>query len=72
MHYEFLPPYSPDFNLIELGFSAIKAHIRRNGHAIHAAMGEKDDKDVYVMLHDAVWSITAVDAKAWFHHCGYL
>ena len=72
MHYEFLPPYSPDFNPIELGFSAIKAHICRNGHAIRAAMGQKDDPDVYVMLHEAVYSITADNAKAWFHHCGYL
>jgi len=72
MRYEFLPPYSPDFNPIELGFSAIKAHIRRNGHAIRAAMGEKDDTDVYIMLLEAVWSITADDAKAWFYHCGYL
>ena len=72
MQYEFLPSYSPDFNPIELGFSATKAHIHRNGHAICAAMGEKDDTDVYVMLLEAVWSITADDAKAWFHHCGYL
>jgi len=31
MQYEFLPPYSPDYNPIELAFSAIKAHIQRNG-----------------------------------------
>ena len=72
MCYEFLPPYSLEFNPIELGFSAIKAHIHRNGHAICAAMGQKDDTDVYVMLHEAVYSITVDNTKAWFHHCGYL
>jgi hypothetical protein len=72
MHYEFLPPYSSNINPIELAFSAIKAHIRRNGHAIHAAMGQKYDPDVYVMLHEAVYSIMVDNAKAWFHHCGYL
>jgi hypothetical protein len=72
MHYKFLPSYSPNFNPSELGFSAVKAHICRNGHAICTAMGQKDDPDIYVMLHEAVWSITAHDVKAWFHHCGYL
>ncbi|KZP12909.1 hypothetical protein FIBSPDRAFT_754307, partial [Athelia psychrophila] len=26
----FLPPYSPDYNPIEQGFSSIKAYLRRN------------------------------------------
>ncbi|KIJ49172.1 hypothetical protein M422DRAFT_112281, partial [Sphaerobolus stellatus SS14] len=30
MRYEFSAPYSLDFNLIRLAFSAIKAHIQRN------------------------------------------
>jgi len=72
MRCEFLPPYSPDYNPIELAFSAIKAHIRRNGHAIRAAMNGKDDTDVYVLLHEAVWTVTPENAKGWFHHCGYL
>jgi transposase len=29
MHVLFLPPYSPDYNPIELAFSAIKAYVRR-------------------------------------------
>ena len=72
MQCEFLPPYSPDYNPIELTFSAIKAYIRRNGHAIRAVMNEKDNTDVYVLLHEAVWMITAENAEGWFHHCGYL
>ena len=67
----FLPPYSPDYNPIELTFSAIKAYVRRHGGIIRAAMLEEDDLDVYVLLNEAVWSVTAEDAKGWFSHCGY-
>ena len=39
-----LPPYSPDFNLIELAFSKLKAHLRRIGartlDALWRAVGE--------------------------------
>ncbi|KAE9402784.1 hypothetical protein BT96DRAFT_815968 [Gymnopus androsaceus JB14] len=71
MHYVFLSPYSPDYNPIELMFSAIKAYVRRHGGIIHAAMLKEDDLDVYVLLNEAVWSVTAEDAKGWFSHCGY-
>jgi hypothetical protein len=71
MKYLFLPPYSPDYNPIELAFSAIKAQIRRDGNIIREAMGERDDEDVYIKLSDAVWSVTAQDAAEWFAHSGY-
>jgi DDE superfamily endonuclease len=72
MRYEFLPPYSPDYNPIELAFSAIKAHIRRNGGLMRLAMQDDDDTDVYVKLNEAVWSVTSEDAYGWFHHCEYV
>jgi len=73
MRYEFLPPYSPDFNPIEPGFSAIKAHIRRHGGLYRAATQSRDAKaDVLGLLHDAVWSVTADDAAGWFRHCRYI
>jgi transposase len=72
MRYEFLPPYSPDFNPIELAFSAIKAHIRRNGNAIRQAMNDPDTTQMYILLLDAVFSVTAEDVYNWYHHCGYL
>lgn len=72
MRYEFLPPYSPDYNPIELAFSAIKAHIRRQGGLIRLAMDDDDDTDVYVKLNEAVWSVTVEDAVGWFHHCQYV
>ena len=71
MRYVFLPPYSPDFNPIELAFSAIKAHIRRNGSHLRRTMSTKDDIDVFQFLQRAVYSVTAEDAKGWFKHCGY-
>ena len=72
MRYVFLPPYSPDFNPIELAFSAIKAHVRRNGRAFRDAMTNGTTTDVYLLLHEAVWSVTPADAKAWYQHCNYL
>jgi hypothetical protein len=72
MRYEFLPPYSPDLNPIELAFSAIKAHVRRNGQAFRDAMTQHNNTDVYVLLHGAVWSVTPSDARAWYRHCSYL
>lgn len=34
----YLPPYSPDFNPIEEGFSSMKAWIRRNREEVLAEM----------------------------------
>ena len=66
MRCEFLPPYSPDFNPIELTFSAVKAHLRRNRHQFLTAMGHEDDLDVYIALHEAVYSVSPDDAFGWF------
>lgn len=71
MHYEFLPPYSPDFNPIKEAFSAIKAHLWQHGNLVQVAMAESNNADVYVHLHKAVWSVTSEDAAGWFRDCGY-
>jgi len=72
MRCEFLPPYSPDFNPIELTFSAVKAHLRRNHHQLLTAMGTEDDLDVYVALHEAVYSVSQNDTEGWFRCCNYI
>jgi transposase len=58
-----LPPYSPDFNPIEMAISKIKSILRklarRTVDALLDAIGE------------AVASITAQDAMGFIRHCGY-
>ena len=59
----YLPPYSPDFNPIELAFSKLKTGLRtaqaRTREALEAVIQDASD-----------W-ITERDAKNWFDHCGY-
>ena len=73
MHLVFLPAYSPDYNPIELAFSAIKAHVHRSG-TLRREDIRPGDGDTWVYLHllDVAFSITADDAKGFFHKCGYL
>ena len=72
MHVEFLSPYSPDYNPIELTFSAMKYHLRRNGDYIRLAMTELSDADIYFALSQALYEITAEGVSGWFRHCGYI
>ena len=59
----YLPPYSPDFNPIELAFSKLKTWLRtaqaRTREALEA------------VIRDATNCITERDAENWFDHCGY-
>ena len=71
MRYIFLPPYSPDYNPIELAFSSIKAYIHCKGDIARATMLDDDDTDVMLFLNEAVFSVTEDDAKGWFNHSGY-
>ena len=71
MRYEFLPPYSPDYNPIELAFSYIKGVIRRRGDLVRMEMTGSDEVAVYQRIHDAVWAVTPGHADAWFSKCGY-
>ena len=60
----FLPPYSPDLNPIEKMWSKIKEFLRgakaRTCDALSAAIAA------------ALKTVTAKDAKGWFHSCGYM
>ena len=59
----YLPPYSPDFNPIELAFSKLKSWLRTAQARTREAL-----EDVIKTATD--W-ITEQDAKNWFDHCGY-
>ncbi|KAF7314744.1 DDE family endonuclease [Mycena kentingensis (nom. inval.)] len=72
MRCEFLPPYSPDFNPMEPGFSKMKAYIRRHGDRVRTAMlSEEQEVETIAALYDAVYSITPEDAAGWFRLSGY-
>ena len=72
MRYEFLPPYSPDYNPIELAFSAMKYHLRRNGDHVRMAMTELSDVEIHSALLEALYQISPLDVFGWFRHCGYV
>lgn len=59
----YLPPYSPDLNPIEKAWSKFKQRLRtakaRTTEALDQAVTE------------ALQTITADNAAAWFRHCGY-
>jgi len=71
MQVEFLPAYSPDYNPIELAFSAMKYHLRHNSDYVHLAMMELSDEDIFLTLTLALYQISAEDVFGWFRHCGY-
>ena len=59
----YLPPYSPDFNPIELCWSKIKTALRAAQARTREALEEA--------ITQALATVTASDALAWFRHCGY-
>ncbi|KIL68989.1 hypothetical protein M378DRAFT_70483, partial [Amanita muscaria Koide BX008] len=71
MRCEFLPPYSQDFNPIELAFSAMKFHLQRNGDLVRMAMTELSDEEIFLTLMDALYSISLTDCRSWYKYCGY-
>lgn len=60
----YLPPYSPEFNPIELAWSKLKSFLRT------AKARTLDALNVAVAMGTEV--ITPEDAAAWFKHCGYV
>ena len=58
----FLPPYSPDFNPIELAFSKVKTTMQAL---------EESTSDVETVMLTAFASITEQDTQSWVSHCGY-
>ena len=60
---QYLPPYSPDFNPIELAFSKLKTWLRK-------AQARTCDVLEEAIRTAAEW-LSEHDAKNWFGHCGY-
>jgi transposase len=62
-HLRFLPPYSPDFNPIELAFAKLKAFLR--------AARPRDFDQVVDLVATALGLYTADECTAYMRHCGY-
>jgi hypothetical protein len=73
MRLVYLPAYSPDFNPIEEGFSAMKARIRLNRDYVLGEMGNEPTCDPIAMLWEAVFSsMTVENIEGWYRNCGYV
>lgn len=59
----YLPPYSPDFNPIELAFSKLKTWLRTAQARTREALEDT--------IKEALEWISKKDAGNWFAHCGY-
>ena len=66
----YLLAYSPDFNPIELAFSAIKAWLCENCDHVNQEL-ESPDGTVYNTLWEGIHSVTVEHTKGWYMHCGY-
>lgn len=71
MRYEFLPPYSPDLNPIELSFNDIKTTLRRDGEDFRRLDFEGDEAAIIALLHEKVMAVSAENAEKWFRWSGY-
>jgi transposase len=58
-----LPPYSPDYNPIEMAINKMKSVIRKEAR--------RTVKELQTTINEATHSITANDAINFIRHCGY-
>jgi transposase len=59
----YLPPYSPDFNPIELAFSKIKQSLR--------SLGARTKTSLWSAMQSVLDQVTPGDAIGFFRHCGH-
>jgi len=62
-HLRFLPPYSPDFNPIELAFAKLKAFLR--------AARPRTFDHVSALVATALELFTPTECRNYVRHCGY-
>jgi transposase len=58
-----LPPYSPDYNPIEMAINKIKSILRK--------LARREVDTLLKAIDQAIDSITASDARNFIRHCGY-
>jgi hypothetical protein len=68
MKCEFLLPYSPDFNLIELAFLAMKYHLCCNSAYNQMAMTEVSDEEIHIMLFKSIYIVSPQDSYGRYRH----
>ena len=59
----YLPPYSPDFNPIEMAFSKIKQALR--------SLACRTRETLWAAMQSVLDTITPSDAQGYFRHAGY-
>ena len=59
----FLPPYSPDFNPIEMALSKIKALLKK--------AAARNVQDLWDAIRNAIDAVSPKDARSFFTACGY-
>jgi transposase len=59
----FLPPYSPDFNPIEMMWSKVKS--------ILCSLAPRTSEQLHAAITYALRQVTQEDAHSFFKHCGY-
>jgi len=59
----FLPPYSPDYNPIEMCWSKVKEYLRSQAARTSKALDDAIARGLEL--------ITLSDLVGWFKHCGY-
>jgi transposase len=59
----YLPPYSPDFNPIELAFSKIKQALR--------SLATRTVEALWTLMQSVLDQVSTSDAGGFFQHCGY-
>jgi transposase len=73
MKFEFLPPYSPDFNPIELCFSGLKLWLKRHRAEAEAAWADKRKPHLArQFLIQMAMEVSRRNAYGWFDKCGAL
>lgn len=63
-HLEFLPPYSPELNPIEMMWSKVKSYLR--------GIKARTQEDLEQGIGKALSLVSPNDAKGWFSACGYV